>query len=57
MKEIIDLGHESNQGLELGLDLKNVLFERDNLQDQVERAHEQIKDYQKKLKHFEEVQI
>jgi hypothetical protein len=38
MKEIIDLGHDNNQGLELGLDLKNVLFERDDLREQLAKA-------------------
>ena len=57
MKEIIDLGHENNQGLELGLDLKNVLFERDDLTNQLDKAHKDIRDLMKKLKHFESVQI
>ena len=57
LKEIIDLGHGNDKGLDMGLDLKNVLYERDNLREQLTAAQKSIEEVQKKLKHFEEVQI
>ena len=35
-KAIVDMGLENNSHLELGLDLKNIIFERDSLQDELQ---------------------
>lgn len=38
-------------------DLKNVIFQRDNLQDRLNWAHEEMQKLQDKLDHYKDVQI
>lgn len=56
-KQISDLGHEISEGFEVGLNLKNVLFDRDNLQEGLMEMKKRNEELQKKLSHFEEVQL
>ena len=37
--------------------MKHVIYQRDNLQERLKMAHEEIEDLNKKLKHYNEIRI